>query len=74
MGHNPAFYARFAQMPLEQGIVSYLDAARLVLCAGHYAGAPEGWIASDALGRSGTVISKKAARKAGLPIYRYYRG
>ena len=72
MGHEFGFFDRFWDMPLEQGIVEYLNAARLVICAGHF----------DEFGMNDYVpesiatrpkISLRSAKAKGLPVYRYYR-
>ncbi len=76
MGHDHPFFRRFWEMPLEQGIVEYLNAARLVICAGHFdsgdLGLDELLLEPDRDGERST-ITEAAARKRKLPIYRYYR-
>ncbi len=72
MGHDYDFFQRFWQMPLEEGIVEYLNAARLVLCAGYFEapGAPP-FVPDEMTKRP--VIGLRKARKQKLPVYRYYR-
>ncbi|MDP6776490.1 MAG: hypothetical protein QGI83_06985 [Candidatus Latescibacteria bacterium] len=71
MGHDVAYFQRFWNMPLEEGIVEYLNAARLVLCAGHFEGGGEPLVDNGASERP--RIGLREARKRRLPVYRYFR-
>jgi hypothetical protein len=72
LGHDPAFFQRFWEMPLEEGIVEYLNAARLVLCAGHFEVSDAPPYVPEKIDRHPRV-SLREARAQGLPVYRYYR-
>ena len=72
MGHDYAFFERFWKMPLEEGILEYLNAARLVICAGYFdAGDDPLFLPTETEGRP--KISLREARRRKLPVYRYYR-
>ena len=51
--------------------MEYLNAARLVLCAGHFEGGGEPLVDNGASERP--RIGLREARKRRLPVYRYFR-
>ena len=76
MGHDIGFFQNFWQMPLEMGIVEYLNAARLVICAGYYDTGSSGLddlLLEPMWDEKRKTITEQSAHKRDLPIYRYYR-
>lgn len=75
MGDKLPFLQRFKNLPLEQTIVEYLNAARLIVCAGNFdlgnGCGPGGYHNDTGLDRP--IISSQKAKNKGYPIYRYHR-
>ena len=72
LGNFEARYRLLCQHPIEEGIISFLDAVRLTLCAGYYEGADQIPLNLEAAFQK-PEISQEEARKKNYPIYRYYR-
>jgi hypothetical protein len=70
MGHDHAFFQRFWDMPLEWGVAEYLNAARLVLCAGYFDGPGASLIDVPIFQPK---VQRDEAQAKPLPIYRFYR-
>ena len=66
------FYRRLRQLPVVEGLLAYLDAVRLTLCSGYFAGNQSmPYHSITSLGRP--VLSRAQAHRRRLPVYPYHR-
>lgn len=66
------YYQRLHQLPLEEALLQYLEAARMTLCAGYHEG-NRAALLHDIRRLGKPQISLREAQAQGLPVYRFYR-